>query len=198
MSFDIVKLYYPNTQYSDFNWFLCAKKVYDSDLGLDIIKVSPHVQFFCEKTGKTLKVFQSNPDEEIRPKLLVINGSYDDIIKADNLATASLAVANLAVENLAVAKGLDGVAIRTANDNSKNTLPADLICDNVTFVFKSGILKETTIPDRCGIIRYAKRNNSLIRETVKNFPTCEEIDEFLKQYQCHKVAKVLYMFLENV
>ncbi len=171
MSFDVVKLCSP-VKADKFNWFQCSKKVYDENIGY-IIKISPHVQFFNEETGKTYKATGLSSG---RARLLITDKSKEGVIGK---------IAERAVKN-----GLDGAALELDKESM-----GDLIC-NAIFVFKLGILKEISSP-RCKIISYAKRNNSSIRVTVENFPTCKEIDSALEKYSCKDVSKVLYKFLQE-
>ena len=84
----------------------------------------------------------------------------------------------------------DGLVYKKCDQNNKN----HLLCENIIFAFKKGLL-ETTDIDLCDIIVYSKSNNKCIRDKIADFPTCEEIDEVLKKYDCSLVSKILYEYI---
>ncbi len=71
------------------------------------------------------------------------------------------------------------------------------LCFEATFVFRPGVLVEKSSPHACDIIRYAKQNNSKLRELNPKFPECKRIDAALKENPCHIVSKVLYNMLRS-
>ncbi len=181
---DIVKLYYPNEWTNninklynldkdnhcdcDWNWFICSRKYYDTKHKTYVIEISPSVQFYCEKTGKSLQA-----ERKEKSKLLLIDGPIKSIRTEFNKG---------------IKKGFDGITF--FKNTKKNT--CDVICSKVMFAFKKGILTNVPSSDQCKIIRYAIQNNSYIRKSIKDFPTCKEINELLKVKKCNVVARMLY------
>ena len=225
-NFDIVQLYYPNelrkniskllpreASVEKFNWFLCSYRIFDDDNKMYYSSISPDVQFYCCRSGKTMlargisKSGENYSHPEInRAKMLILSDPHNkkmlckhfnylcgcdserDILSKECDLTSKLELLKGAKK--AVEMGYDGVVIQHECLDVSNTV----ICQNATFVFKKGILEniEGDYSDRCGIVKYSKRHNSCIREVINEFPTCQEIDSLLKDKDCSEVSKILY------
>jgi hypothetical protein len=217
---EVVKLYYPNQwkkniskfipeNKTEFNWFLCSRRILDPS-GYYVIEVSPHVYFYSENSGKTFQVPLSN---EKRAKLLLLNEplnkryliekgfplkceSENDVLSHEcDLVTDKthlLQAANFVKTNL----GIDGVAIKHECHESPQNI---ILCSDATFVIDKERLEKISSSQttRCGIIPYAMKYNSQIRDTIKNFPTCDKINEMLENVSCQMVNKVLHEYLKN-
>lgn len=227
MTFEIVSLVYPNNirnnikdlipeEDSGFTWFICAKKYIDSK-GWYVISVSPYVQFFSERTGETLipqglyKRGEGIKVEPVEAKLLLLNEPHNKkrlrkegfplkCISNQNVLSAECEIvtdkqhikdaAAYAVKEY----GYDGVAIRHEACCEDKGGP---LCFEATFVFRPGVLVEKSSSHACDIIRYAKQNNSWLRELNPNFPDCQRIDRALQDNPCYIVSKVLYNMLRS-
>lgn len=200
-----------------FGWFLCSERVFDDKLNLYYSSISPHVQFYNPLTGKTMtarglsKKGEGLKTEIVRARLLILSDPHNKKImcqkynyecgcnsKRDVLSTECSLTSKESLKKggkWAVKKGYDGVMIRHDSHNSKKCKANDLICPNVTFVFRKGILTEVDKPSRCSIIKYSKRNNTTIRKIRSDFPTCKEIDNMLTKTNCNDVSQQLYSLL---
>jgi hypothetical protein len=230
MNFDIVNLYYPNEwrraggfDPSGFNWFLCSYRILDPDSNLYYIAISPDVQFFCPKTGKSLiarglsKYGEGIETEKVRPRLIILSDPHNKRVlckkyncqlrcnsKRSTLSTECTLVVDKEhlidmTRKIVHDLGFDGAAIRHECINSALDRPDMPVCQEATFVFKEGVLEDLgeLWPARCGIIKFAKKNNSCIRKIINTFPTCSEIDETLEKYPCPIVSKVLYEYITD-
>lgn len=210
MQFDKVRLLYPNEwrkvldeiDCESFNWFLCSKRSLDPETKLYYISVSQKVQFFCEKTGKTSVVDSARliilSDPHNKKRLCQM---YECPVNCDSdretLSTeCELVVNDSHVKNIAdklVEIGFDGVVVKhdcIDKDLKKSGHP---VCQNVTFYFKEGVIRNLGEDDseRCRIVSYSKRNNSRIRNVIREFPSCLEIDQMLEIYPCTEISKML-------
>ena len=204
-----------------FSWFLCSFRALDPETGLYYLSVSPDVQFYCPSTGKSLLPRGLSTRGEgvetkmVRPRLIVLSdphnkkrlcSMYGCSVSCDSernvlspeceLVTDRKAVKNLATK---IVKDLrfDGVAVRHECLDIALDRPDMPVCQEATFYFKDGILEDLggDWPARCGIIRYAKKNNSCIRKVIPEFPDCQEIEETLEGYPCSIVSYVLYEYI---
>lgn len=197
MKYDEVKLFDPSEwktsvgelaseEDKKWNWFICSKPNYDRKTGYHVIDVSPDVAFYCEKSGRTLRV---DSGLKKRPRLLVLDDprnklNFDDTREAVKFAAKI---------------GYDGVTKET-----KSKVKQTPICEGVTFIFRDGILSSVTsskngdqlFPERCGIVKYVKTHNSQLRSVNSRILTCSEIDELLSNNSCETVSIVLYNLLE--
>lgn len=219
---NISKLLPQESLVENFNWFMCSHRIFDDDDKMYYSSISPDVQFYCYESGKTMmarglsKKEESNSQFEVnRAKLLILSDPHnkkmlcrhfnylcgcdsekDILSKKCNLEQKSklLKGAKKAVE-----LGYDGVVIQHECTDSNLDVHDTFIYQNVTFIFKKGILESIggESSDRCGIVKYSKRHNSCIREVVKDFPTCQEIDILLKDKDCSEVSKLLYDMIKK-
>ena len=205
-----------NVQTESFNWFLCSHRIFDDDNKMYYANISTDVQFYCVNSGKSMiarglskKGEKYYKPEVIRAKLLILSDSHNkkmlckhfgylcgcdsdrDVLSTECYLTTNK---NLLIKGAekALDLGYGGVVIR--HDCLDSDTNNSFICRNATFVFKKGILEniEGLYPERCGIIKYSKKHNSCIRNIVRTFPTCEEIDNLLKTKDCSKVSIILY------
>ena len=190
MKFDHVKLFHP-TEWGNmvgdlasiddkkFNWFLCSKRKYDAKYKVHYIIVSPEVAFYCEKTGKTLRVKNSNT----QVKLLI----------SSNITPTQ------AVEKY----HYDGITFIEDSTTKEQLFP---VYRHVHFIFRDGILSSITssedksirYPQRCGVVKYVKKNNSRLQKIYSDIPTCDEIDQLLEHNSCEDISLVLYHILEKL
>lgn len=49
----------------------------------------------------------------------------------------------------------------------------------------------------CKVVSYSKRNNSLLREKFRDFPTIEEIKKFTESNSCENTTKMLIKYISN-
>jgi hypothetical protein len=75
-------------------------------------------------------------------------------------------------------------------DCSSNDL-SHPVCSRATFLFRKGVLLPVSEddPQRCQIIKYAKKFNSEIRSRKPEFPTCSQIDRLLQTLSCTEVSR---------
>ena len=176
MGVDAVQLYYPNewkkhikllegtSVPNSFDWFLCSFRMYDEETGLYYASISPNVQFYCRTTGKTLlarglsKRGEGIETKIVRPRLLILNDPYNRKVLCGTF-DCSMKKRLRAAINL----GFDGAVVEDPQIADDDLLP---ICLSVTFIFRKGILESVgkMFPDRCGMIRFAKSNNTKLRE----------------------------------
>jgi hypothetical protein len=221
---DTVKLIYPNDwrrnvsdadrQSCKFCWFMCSHRVLDEKTGLYYADISPNVQFFKEETGESFSARGlSEGSVAIRPKLLILSdphnkiklcGTYGymcgcdskrDVLSRNCSLTKNKDVLFKGVE-WALQNGYDGAVILHVDLGEHNSL-INPVCQNATFIFKKGILKSVTSDNsqRCNIVKYSKKNNTYIRSILRMFPTCQEIEQLLKDNTCQQVSKLLYHLL---
>ena len=213
----IVRLFYPNewrknvkkispSKTERFNWFLCAKKSVEPSStkggGYHTLQISPSVHFFNESSGEVF-VVRDKPrllilSEPVNKKKIIKAGfplrcdSDRDVLSCEcDLTTDTghlLDAAKFAVKEL----GYDGVAIQHVCSKTEK----EFLCGEATFVFKSDVLTEEKNYGVCKLITYAKRNNSTLRKKIKGFPTCEEIDEVLIEYEPSVACRVLYDYFK--
>jgi len=206
-----------------FNWFLCSQRIYDEKADLYYLNISTNVQFFCANTGKTLlarglskRGQKYKKQENVRAKLIILSDAHNKKVlcrKYNYLCGCDSSKDILSRECDLVAKkeylmkglkksvklGFDGVVIQHVPGKNLGLLNC-LICQNATFVFKKGVLEEVgkNFPDRCKLIKYAKKHNSEFRKINAKFPTCTQIDELLKENKCSHVSKILYDVLSKL
>jgi len=196
-----------------FNWFLCSKRLYDAQSDLYYILVSPDIQFFNEITGETLlarglKKQSSDDKKEVkRARLLILSEPHNKKVlcrkygimcgcdsEKDILSTDCDLVLNkrLIVKGArkSIDLGYDGAVIKHDCLDECLDCVDNPICQNATFVFKTSykILEPVTEIERCGIVKYARRHNSYIRNKIKEFPSIEEIDRRSKSGECSKLS----------
>jgi hypothetical protein len=207
-----------------FNWFLCSKRMFDEKKSLFYISVSPDVQFYNEVTGETLlaRGLKNPPkDNELvgstkRAKLLILSDPHNkktlcrnygllcgcdsdrDILSTEcNLVTNKKLLRKCSRK--AMELGFDGAVVK--HDCSKKCLGCvdNPICENATFLFRKlpKILEPVTEPERCGIIRYSKKNNLCIRKLIPNFPTVEQINILLKKRGRTKLSQELLVLVHK-
>jgi hypothetical protein len=220
---ETVKLLYPNewrkniptvpgkknlhSERDYFSWFLCSHRVLDEETDLYYADISPYVQFFDSKTGRSLSV----REKDSRPRLLILSdphnkkrlcGTYGYMCGCDSNRDILSRECSLTQDEKtlqeggrwAIEKGYDGVVIRHISSTSNISHP---VCSRATFVFREGILKPIgeDDPQRCQIIKYAKKFNSEIRERNKSFPTCSQIDNMLNEKSCLEVSQTVHNLL---
>ncbi len=204
-----------------FNWFLCSYRILDSRTNLYYLSVSPDMQFYCISTGKSFlarglsKRGEGIPTKIVRARLIILSdlhnkqilcSRYKCPVKCDSkrsiLSTKCKLVTDIRhikciAQKIVKDFGFDGVAIRHECIEKVLDLSDMPVCQKATFVFQNGILENfgDIWPVRCGIVRYAKKNSSCIREVLLDFPTCSEIDEVLEAYPCSIVSRVLYEYI---
>ena len=215
MRFDIVNLYYPNdwrkvSKNKDcFSWFLCSHRILDTKTNLYYVSVSPNVQFFSPETGESLVVKGERRGGNVdMPKLVILSDPHNKKVLSEKGISVGcdsdrsvLSVGCKLVRDRKCLKrvtkkviklGYNGSVIR--HKNCKTVVSSEMpVCQEVTFVFRKEILKE--VGNDCGVIRYAKKHNSKIRKTIKEFPTCQEIDRALEKHNCSIVSRVLYEYI---
>ena len=230
--FDIVQLYYPNewrknTAFLDvkemrFEWFLCSYRAMDEKTGLYYISVSPNVQFYCVKSGKTLYSrglsrgeITSSDEPVVRSRLLILSdpynkkvlcGKYKYLCGCDSTKSILSKECDLIHDTkklllgakFSLSLGFDGVVVQHDCIDDDIDSPDAMVCQNATFVFQDGALENVgaTHPARCGVIKYAKRNNSRIRGVINDFPSCSEISTLLKENDCSVVSQILYKIID--
>ena len=211
-SFEIVKLVYPNKWKKNVTlvnsdvekcqpgWFLYSQRIYDKDKKLYYIIVSPSSQFYNENTGETF-VFKNDEDElSSKPKLIIANDSCNKSIislKENNYSLDD----TVKIFNKSLELGYDGIVLNN-NSSSKGksnscTDTKELCCQDFTFVIKKDVLKTNKISERCHLIKHMKRNNSKIRKSIPDFPTCSEIDQLLEDNRCSDVNVILSDILKK-
>lgn len=201
-----------------FGWFLCSSRIFDDKTSLYYSDISPHVQFFSVSTGKTLvarglsKKGEGVKTEITRARLLILSdphnkkvfcSQYKYLCGCDSDKDVLSNECSLrSKENISKGTALalklkyDGIMIR--HDCSESSILCnDMICANATFIFRKGILIDVEKPMRCGIIKYAKLNNSTIRKKIPKFPSCQEIDKLLEDNFCYDVSLILYRLLSG-
>lgn len=224
MSYEIVRLVFPNNWRNNigdlvseedkrFNWFLCSKKHVDSQ-GWYVISVSPYVQFFSELTGETLipqglyNRGEGSKAEPVEAKLFLLNEPHNKKrLRQEGFPLKCTSSKNIlstkcdlvsdrehlfdATEFVVDTYGYHGVALKYQNHKPDK----GPLCLEAIFIFRPGVLVEKSSPYACDIVRYAKQNNSRLRDKNREFPDCKRIDAALKENPCNIVSKVLYNML---
>lgn len=188
-----LKLCYPNDwplymDKDEFNWFLFAKKIWSEKGKFYYLKFPPTVLLYEEKTGKTYL-----PQTKI--KLLLLNAKPSE----EALKSLTYIVHEYSLQGLAF-----------IDETQKCRFP---ICRKVTLYMNATVshsypqsgdsyiisdnLKQVKVCHSCPIIKFSRKNNSYIRQTlgIKKFPTCKEIDQLLSNNPCPEVCKLLYSYL---
>ncbi len=210
-----------NKAIHDFSWFLCSYRALDTATGLFYLSISPDVQFFSPKTGESLlarglsKRGEGIETETVRPRLVILSDphnkevmcrKYTCPLKCDSKRSTLSPQCELVSDHHHLKKmaakavqdlGFDGVAIRHECVNKSLDRFDMPVCQEATFVFREGILEDLgdNWPTRCGIVKYAKKNNTCIRKIIPEFPTVQEIDDTLEETDCSIVSQVLYDYI---
>lgn len=188
-----VVLYYPNNwkryignlatpEEKKFNWFLCSKRYKDPATGLFISEIARGTKFYEESTGKTLVIPLLTEEEKEKS----INVQKVRLLIVDEI--------EINPEEL-VKMGYQGIAKLQKCTLPENASDELMVCKEAEFIFLSGVLEDSQKEKLCPIIDYSKRNNKCIRSKIPDFPTCEEIDNTLNNFQCSAVCKVLYEYI---
>lgn len=188
--FQNVVLYYPNSwrrnigdlmpaEDKKFNWFICSKRYLDPESNVFVAEVARGTLFYEEDTGKTLVIpLKEGEDEGI--KLLILSnppkkGDYE-VIKRYKYG---------------------GYAKMHNCDISDKAQDECIVCKEVSFYFREGILVLSTKEKFCPIINFSKKNNISIRKVYPEFPTAEQISAALQNHKCHVVCQILYDYIRE-
>ncbi len=173
---EVVNIFYPNEYYlhtprlgikNEFNWALHGKKVWGGQNYY--LQISSSSRFYGTESGETF-LAKGNP------KLLIYTSKFDPYKVAAQVKKQKL----------------DGAVI--IEDGEACFLP---ICSLAKFIFLPGILQVIDSPNSCPLIKFAKRNNSQLRSDNPSFPTCQEIDNLLKNSTPSCVCGNLYQQILN-
>jgi len=204
MSFITLKLLYSSEGYhrKNFNWFICSKRFYDPITGFTYIELSKYAKFYGEKNGIEWKVVADGikllilSDSSTRKKMCEEIGcevrcdSDRDLLSTEcELVTNSSHLIELSKKISFIYPQFSGIAIQheCVNTESRNSP----ICYRATFVIKKRVILPLKDSGQCRLIKYAKRHNIQLKKNRTNFPSCEEIDEMVKEFGCKKVSKIL-------
>lgn len=173
------RLYIPEKKRC-FNWFICCSRYLDTGTDLYVAEISTTVRFYDKNTGVTSTANGLSERGEavakertVRPRLLITSDPYN----SSRLSQLS----NKELVKLVNSLGYDGYVhcgVCTASIRSDNCI----VCNQVVFTFRKGILQPIRKIERCPIIIFATTNNSNIREIVPDFPSVEEIEEEVKSF----------------
>lgn len=186
-----------------FSWFLCGKVIYDTTHKLYILEIPGGVQFYSPETGETYQVSKSKEsgirllimsDERNIPELKrkkILDKFFppfegnEDILQP----SGSKNITNKICKTF----GYDGFCT-THKCKMKNIASVSApVCTEASFFFHPTNTIEKS--DKCDIISYCKKNNSIIRRVTPEFPSCEEIDEVLLKFKKDIICRVLYEFV---
>jgi len=188
-----------------FNWFLCSQRKLKD--GYFVASVSPFAQFYCPFSGmmysaksnsQLLILSDPHNKKKLISKGLKICDSERDVLSTECELVRDpheiYELASYAQKEL----GLDGVVVQhDCLDCEDKLIGSDcFLCNRVSFYFRDGTLQPTD-KEKCGMLCYAKTNNSCIRETLPEFPTTLEIDKLLSQFSDDIVRAVIYEELEK-
>ena len=189
-----VKLCYPNEwsfhmDEDGFSWFLFSKKIWSPKGKFHYLEVSPHTRFYGETSGKTFLIRKSKSEgrrrgpkarqkarQKARLLLWKTKPNKKDLPK----------VARIVRE-----RNLQGLVF--SDPDHACTFP---VCRKAIFFFLPEVLEPVKSCNSCPIIKFSRRNNSYLRKTIKNFPTCQEISKLLSQNSCPEVCRLLHGLLQ--
>lgn len=152
-------------------------RFYDKDTG-----VTSTANGLSER-GETVAV-----EKTIQPRLLITSDPYN--------SSSLNGFSHKEIEELVNRLGYDGYVhcgVCTASIRADNCI----VCNQVKFTFRRGILQPIQNIERCPIILFATMNNLAIQEVVSDFPSVNEIEEALKSVDCKKLSVKLFEGIES-
>ena len=182
----------------EFNWFMFGS-IYEDNIKLKYIELSPKIQLFSERTGKNYTTVEHTKiilmDCLKNIKILKNNDVMIECNSKKEILSNECDIVNYPNKILSkvLEMGYDGIVLRHECDQG-DACVSECVAKDVIFFIKENNLNLTK--EECGFVTYAKKNNTAIREKYKNFPSYEDIEKNVQIYGCNVVNKALYEYMQ--